>query len=396
MKLVKFLGPGLITAALVFGPGSLTVTSRLGASFGFDLLWVIPPAVVLMMGFTVMSTKIGVASSRSLLQLFRDKWGDWAAIACGFALFFVTASFQAGNTIGAGIAFSESFQTPTWPWISIVSLAAISLLFFKSFYKILERVMMLMVAVMLVSFLFTLILSQPEWGKVIGGLTPSIPDGALLLVVALVASSFSIGGAFYQSYLVQEKGWKVKETSSAIMEGLSGILVLGIITGTILMSAAAILQPKNIAVQSAGDMGNTLAPLYGNWAGLVFMLGLFGASFSSLVGNATIGGTLCSDALNQGRSLNSLPVKLFISLIIIIGALVALVFGKLPLELIVFAQGITIFAVPFIGIGIMMISNDRSIMGASVNGLILNTLGIIGIGVLFFLAGTNFYQLFLK
>ncbi len=349
-----------------------------------------------MICFTLMSTKIGVKSPISLLQLFRKKWGKWAAIACGFALFFVTASFQAGNTIGAGIAFAESLQTPAWPWIVLVSFSAIGLLFFKSFYKILERVMILMVSVMLVSFLFTLFLSNPDWGMVLEGLSPKVPEGALLLLVALVASSFSIGGAFYQSYLVQEKGWKSNESKPAMVEGVSGILVLGVITGTIMMSAAAILRPQGVEVTSAGDMGIALAPLYGNWAGVVFMIGLFGASFSSLVGNATIGGTLCSDALNYGRSLNGLPVKLFISLVIFIGAFVALAFGRLPLELIVFAQGITIFAVPFIGLGILLVANDKAIMGESINGRLLNIMGILGILVLFFLAGTNFYQLFIK
>ena len=138
----KSLGPGLITAALVFGPGSLTITSKLGAVYGYHLLWVIIIAALLMLTFTGMGARIGLASEHSLITLFRNKWGKSAALLAGISVFFVTAAFQAGNTVGAGLALSESLGQTNSLWIVIISLMAISLLFFKSFYKILEKVMM--------------------------------------------------------------------------------------------------------------------------------------------------------------------------------------------------------------------------------------------------------------
>ncbi|MFO7823846.1 MAG: Nramp family divalent metal transporter [Cyclobacterium sp.] len=394
IRWIKSLGPGLITAALVFGPGSLTITSKLGAVYGYQLLWVILAAVVLMLTFTGMGARIGMASDASLISLFRKKWGNAAAWIAGFGLFFVTASFQAGNTVGAGLALSESLGGANAWWITGISLLAISLLFFKSFYKVLEKVMILMVAVMLVSFLLTLILAPPDWRQVFSGLAPSIPKGSFVLVIALVASSFSIAGAFYQSYLVQEKGWHTSQKREALTESFTGILVLGIISSMIMLSAATILYPKGVGVSSAGDMGLALAPVYGQFSFLVFMVGLFGASFSSLLGNASIGGTLLADALSLGRDLNSFSVKLLISLVIVIGAAVALIFGRLPLELIVFAQGITIFAVPFIGLGLFLIGNDKEIMGKLRNKKPSNVLGLFGLLVLLTLAVSNAVNLF--
>src|SRR5690606_36931750 len=136
-------------------------------------------------------------------------------------------------------------------------------------------------------------------------------------------------------------------------------------------------------------------PVYGSWASQLFMLGLFGSSFSSLIGNATIGGTLFADALSWGKDLNSRPVKLSIMMIILIGAGVAILFGRLPLELIVFAQGVTIFVVPFIGLGMLILANDRRIMGNLTNSRSNNILGIVGLLVLFGLAIGNFIKLFL-
>src|SRR5690606_40506468 len=136
--------------------------------------------------------------------------------------------------------------------------------------------------------------------------------------LALVLFSFSIAGAYYQSYLVQEKGWKREEVKEVKRESFTGIMVLGVISAMVLMSAGAILHPQGIQVNAATDMGKALEPLYGSWATGVFMLGLFGASFSSLIGNATIGGTLFADALSLGSSLSSTSVRALIMLVIVL------------------------------------------------------------------------------
>ena len=254
---------------------------------------------------------------------------------------------------------------------------------------------MVMVGLMMVSFIFTLVVAQPDFSQVLIGLIPTIPPQSVILIIALVASSFSIAGAFYQSYLVQERGWKREESADVKRESFTGIIVLGIISATILISSGAILHPQGVTVVAATDMGRALEPLYGNWATTIFMLGLFGASFSSLIGNATIGGTLFADALSLGRDLSSKPVRLLILSVIFVGAVVAITFGRLPLELIVFAQGITIFAVPFIGFGLLLIANNKSIMGDLVNKTPAKIAGVIGLIVLILLAGSNFYNLFL-
>lgn len=392
-KWIAWLGPGFITAALVFGPGSLTVTSSLGASFGYTFLWVILIATFFMIVFVGMSIRIGLATDCSLLTTIRKKWGNTVAVIIGIGIFLVTASFQAGNAVGAGLAFSELSGTHITPWIITFTLISISLLYFKSFYKILEKLMLVLVSVMLLSFLGTLIIIKPSFTGIIGGFVPSIPSGSLLLAIALVASSFSIGGAFYQSYLVQEKKWKRAELKEAKAEGFTGIAVLGIVGAIILMCAAAVLHPLDITITSAADMGLAIEPLFGGFATSLFMVGLFGASFSSLIGNASVGGTLLSDALGFGSRLSNRNTRLFIMFVMISGAVVAVWFGGIPIDLIVFAQGVTIFIVPFIGIILFMTANSEDILGDYKNGIWSKFFGYIGLFILFALAFRNAHLL---
>lgn len=113
----RALGPGIITAALVFGPSKMTVATKLGAEYGYDLLWVVVTAIFFMMVYTAMSARIGLASEMSILDLIRQKWGTPAGVLIGIGVFLVAACFQAGNSIGAGIALEELTNTPRIPWI---------------------------------------------------------------------------------------------------------------------------------------------------------------------------------------------------------------------------------------------------------------------------------------
>jgi manganese transport protein len=394
-KWFRSIGPGVITAALVFGPSKITITSVMGARYGYSLIWLIAVTIFFMIIFTTMAARVGIATQQSLLTTIGMKWGKAVKIAMGIGVFLVCASFQAGNSIGIGMAVAEGTKTPTTGWIILFNAIAIGLLFFKTFYKTLERVMIGLIALMLIAFLTTLFLAGPDVPAAVQGLKPVIPEGSLKLVIAFTASCFSIVGAIYQTYLVQERRrWQpgIQQTGR---ESITGMIILGILSAVVLICSAAVLHTKGITVNSATDMARALEPIFGNMAASLFLAGLFGASFSTLIGNASLGGTLLGDALGYGSQLNSGKVRTIIGVIMFIGASVAITFGKLPLELIILAQTVTIFIVPFIGIALFLVANDKQIMGSLKNNVFANIAGGIGLLVMLLLAAANFKTLFL-
>ena len=393
---LSLLGPAFITSALVLGPGSLTLSSKIGAIYGMQLIWVLAVVVFFMMIYTEMSTRIGLATKESFIQVMKSKWGKPASLLIGLGAFLVTASFQAGNALGSGLAISTITGFSSTFWIAAITLLGMALLFAKNFYKILEKLMLGLVLVMLVSFVITLILTKPSITEIFSGFVPIIPDGSLPLIIALTATSFSIVGAAYQSYLVQEKGWTLQQNSSSIKETYWGIFILGFISMMIMICAAAILKPQSIVVNSVSEMGLALEPLYGNWATILFMVGLFGASFSSQMGNATIGGSMLADGLGLGSKLSSKAVKGLILLVMAFGSLIGIIFGAAPINMIIFAQAITIVIVPFIAIALLVVANDEKIMGSLKNTLWKNIFGIAGLIVLVLLAVNNVINIFLK
>jgi manganese transport protein len=388
------LGPAIITAALVVGPGSVTLTSKLGAAYGYSLLWVIVISVVFMCTFTEMSARIGMATNQSLLSTIRDKWGKWAAVLIGIGCFLVTSTFQAANVIGAGVAVASLTGMPTKVWGIIFTVLGISLLFTSHFYKILEKLMLFLVGIMLLSFLLTVLIVRPSISGIVSGLVPTIPDGAGMLIIGLVATTFTVVGALYQSYLVQEKGWKAENAREGSRESYLGIILLGLISALIMIGAAAVLLPQGIQVNTATDMGKALEPLFGSWATVVFMIGLWGAAFSSLTGNATIGGVMLADAFGYGSQLRNKAVRIFIMAVMLLGGIVAVIFGKVPIQLILFVQPITIIVVPLIGYALFALANDKKVMGELKNTVTQNVITVLGLLFLLVLAGKTVKDLF--
>jgi len=242
------IGPGIITAALVFGPSKMTITSQLGADYGFALLWIVIVAIFFMMAYTSMAARIGSATQQSLLSTIKQRWGKVVAVTIGGCIFLVTASFQAGNAAGTGISISELTGISPRASIMLFSLLAIGLLFFRSFYKLLEIFMTAMVLIMLFSFVATLFLAAPDWSAVATGLRPSLPNGSEVLVVAFIASCFSIVGAFYQSYLVQENR-RVSVIANQVLNkdrSMAGMLILGFMSKTVMICGDSIMHPTGI------------------------------------------------------------------------------------------------------------------------------------------------------
>jgi len=377
---VRSLGPGFIIAALVLGPGSITVASRIGSEYAYAFLWVIVIATVFMITYTSMGARFGVVNSNSILQSIADNYGRWFAIAIGISAFLSTSSFQFGNNLGIGIGMEgiTGINERVWP-IVFTSLGIILIFWAKNLYKLLEHLMKFMVMIMIFAFFLNLILTKPEIGPLARGFVPSkFSAKSLSVVAALMATSFSLAAALYQSYLAQDKGWKIENLKSGLKDTYIGILLLALISATVLITSAAALHPRGILVNSAADMALQMEALFGGYAKVIFSVGLCAAAFSSMMVNSVIGGGLLADGLGLGRSMNNRTTKIFIIAILLIGMLVAVFFRGNVIYALIMAQASSMLAVPLIAVGLFLIMNNKKVMGLQRNNLFQNIIAVTG------------------
>ena len=384
LKSLKFylrsLGPGIIIASVVLGPGSITVASKIGSENGYAFLWVIFLAAISMVIYTSMGARFGISHNNSILSSISNNYGRWFGSIIGISAFMAASSFQFGNNLGVGIAMQgiTGIDERIWPLV-FTPLALVLLFWAKNLYKLLEKLMMILVMVMILAFFINLLLTKPDLGDVASGFIPrSFSFGSLDIITALVGTTFVLHGSLYQSYLAQDKGWKGSDLKKALSDTYTGIFLLGLISVLIIVTSASALHPLGITVNSAADMAMQLETLFGSYAKVIFSVGLCAAAFSSLMVNAVMGGGLLSDGLGLGRTMNEKMPKIFTSVILILGMLIAVFFKGNIIYTLIMAQASSILAVPLIALGMFLILNNKKVMGKYKNNLWQNFLAIFG------------------
>ncbi|MDU1892419.1 MAG: Nramp family divalent metal transporter [Dysgonomonas sp.] len=376
-QLLSSFGPGLITAALVLGPGTITVCSNVGATTGYTMLWVVVVSCIFMICMTRVAAKMGCVSPLSLLTNVENNYGRVVSILVGLSVCFSCAGFQTGNTVGVGISMNELFggSIPIWT-ILFLTVTLIFIWTSNNFYSLLEKTMIFLVLIMIVAFVGNLFFIEIDGVDLVKGLVPSAPSNKALWI-AVASTSFSVAGAAGQAYMVQGKNWKVGDLKKGLRDATVGILILSSLGIIIIITSAAILHPQGITIKSAVDMGLQLEPFLGSLGKWLFLIGLFATSLSSYVSNAALGGMFLCEALHLGKSINDRWVKVFASGILVFGTIIAIIFGSNPIQLIVFAQSMTIFGAPIVAVVILFLSNNKKVMGQYRNPLILNIILVI-------------------
>jgi manganese transport protein len=390
-NLLRRIGPGLVTAAVVLGPGTIVASSRAGAESGYGLVWVLVIAAGFMMAFTAMGARLGCALDTTPLQFVAQRWGRPLAALTGLTAFLVAAGFQFGNNIGVSVAMGELVPLPEWVWpIGFTILSIIFLFSAKHLYKLLERTMMVLVAVMIVSFVANLFFTGFSPGDLVRGLVPSRFEGNENIVGrAMFATTFSVVAAFYQAYLVQAKGWKRADLKTAVGDAWIGITILGGISLVIMIGAAEGLRGSAGEFGSIGELAEQLRGVLGPWATVVFCIGLGAASFSSFIANALIGGTLLADGFGADATSGSRATRACTTGAMLIGcgvAVAVMLAGEGGTQSLLIAQSSTLIAAPLCALLLVGLSSSGRIMKELRNSPATIVVGLLGLGLIAWLS----------
>jgi manganese transport protein len=393
----RSIGPALITACVVFGPGSLLISSNVGANHGFKLLWLLLLTGVLMGTYMTTAARIGVVGGATPCTLVAQRLGRPAAAIIGINLCLICGAFQFSNNLA--VVAAANALIPRVPPIAVLAvlngLIIVFLFSAKQVYGLLERVMKVMVGVILVSFVINIILASPSLTDILKGLIPRIPEGItlgvphkvngkiedpLLLIASLLGTTFSVAAAFYQGNLVREKGWTIKEYRNGIGDSIAGVAVLTGVSAVIMITAATVIPGQE--AQDIGVLARSLQPLLRTTAYTIFCVGLFAVAMNPFLINAMIGGSILADGLGKPARLSDRPSRIFTVVVLLIGMLVAVLAlrtGQKPVNLIIFGQALTVIGNPLMAATILWLANRKDIMGERRNTLLLNILGGVGL-----------------
>lgn len=382
-KGLSSVGPAIIVACVVLGPGSILSNSKVGWQFGYEMIWVLAGAGLLMIGMTALSARLGVLLDGTPCEELSRRAGRGWAFVTGLCIFLICASFQFGNNLGVlfavepfldGTALQDSRTFPVVVLLLLNGVVLFAMFGLRKLYRPVERLMKALVGVMLFGFAVNMLLARPSILSLLAGLLPQLPEQAaetllprmetdasgagrvvdhLWPVQALIGTTFSMAGAYYQAYLVRQKGWTREHLGMGLRDSAIGICALGVMSLLVMVTAASVLHqnPDVTELNTAADVARQLQPLFRGGATTLFCLGIFAGAFSSFLVNAMIGGALLSDGLGRGGDMDRMWPKACTAAVMLIGMTVAIGVKSTDLNignLIIFAQAITVFVNPLL------------------------------------------------
>jgi NRAMP (natural resistance-associated macrophage protein)-like metal ion transporter len=393
-------GPGIITSNVDNDAGGITTYSLAGSEFGLSLLWTLIPITLALIVIQETCARMGVVSGKGLSDLIRERFGARATFYLMIALFLTNL----GNAISnfAGVAASmEIFGVSKY--ISVpLSAFFVWWLVVKGSYKSVEKAF-LAACLFYVSYIISGFLVNPDWGEIAAQFfTPTVEFSTpyLTMAVGVVGTTIAPWMQFYLQSSVVDKGLKPEDYQYARMDVVLGSVVVNIVAFFIILLCAVTIHKAGIQIETAKDAALALAPLAGKYCTWLFAFGLLNASlFAASILPLSTAYTIC-EAFGWESSVNRKFAEApqfygLYSIMIILGAAVIL-FPDLPLIPIMFySQVINGILLPVILIFMLMLVNDRRIMGGFTNGWTMNFISIATIAVLIFLSGAMVLSSFL-
>lgn len=379
---ISIMGPGIITANVDNDAGGITTYSLAGSQFGYDLVWLFIPMIIALAVIQEMGVRMGVVSGKGLADLIRERVG----VKVTFVMTIALLAANMGNILAefSGISVSSGiFGVPKFVALPVAALV-VWLLVVKGTYKSVEKVF-LAASTIYLSYIVAGFLSQPDWSLAVHNIVfPQIvpSEAYITMVIGLVGTTIAPWMMFYLQSTVVEKGITLNNLKYSRIDAVLGAVLVNIVAFFILIACAATINANGIQVNNVADISKALVPLAGQYAGLLFAFGFLNASlFAASILPLSTAYYVCESLgfeAGVSKGFREAPVFHGLYLGLIILAVIIIMLPNVPLLSILYlsqvANGVLL---PFLLILMLLIINDRRIMGEHVNSRIFNIISWI-------------------
>lgn len=384
---LSVMGPGIITANVDNDAGGITTYSQAGAHFGLTVLWIFIPMTISLIMIQEMCNRMGVVSGKGLSDLIRERFG----VRWTFYLMLALLLTNFGNVLAefSGIAAAgELIGIPKWISVPVGAFIVWALIIAGT-YRTVERVF-LFATLFYVCYVITGYQVSPNWslvGKALVVPAIIVEKGYLLMLIGLVGTTIAPWMQFYQQASVVEKNVSIRNYGLSRMDTIAGGVTVSIVAIFIVIVCSETLFTHAVRIDTAADAAQALLPLAGKFSALLFAVGLLNASlFAASILPISTSYTIC-EALGweSGVDKKFSEAKQFYVLytsLIALGAFIALL-PNLPLiQVMFYSQVVNGIMLPFTLIPILLLVNDKRIMGEYVNSKFYNVICWVFVAVI--------------
>src|ERR1700690_1050248 len=399
------VGPGFITANVDNDAGGIFTYSAAGAQFGYTLLWTMIPITIALIVVQEMCARMGAVTGKGLSDLIREEFG----LRITFLMMLGILITNFGNVIAefAGIAGSmELFGVSKYYSVPICAVI-VWLIIVKGQYKSVEKVF-LAASFFYVTYIFAGVLAKPAWIEALMAtikppqLAAFKQDSYLYMVIGVVGTTIAPWMQFYLQSSIVEKGVTRRQYKTSKVDVIVGCIFTDVVAWFIIVACAATLYVHGHSeIRDAADAAQALRPLAGDWAYILFALGLFNASlFAASILPLSTAFTVCEGlGFESGveRKFSEAPFFYWLYTLLIVagGALVLFIPGQRLIEIVLWSQVLNGIVLPFVLIFMLLLINKKELMGEYTNTRLFNTVAwattiiVIGLSVALMVASLS-------
>jgi Mn2+/Fe2+ NRAMP family transporter len=393
-SLVLFLavvGPGFITANVDNDAGGIWTYSQAGAQFGYSLLWAMIPTTVALVVVQEMAARMGAVTGKGLSDLIREEFGFRVTFFLMIAL--IVTNF--GNIMAefAGVASSlELFGVSRYIIVPLAA-AIVWLLVVQGTYRSVEKIF-LVASGFYVCYIIAGVLAHPDWKTATVSMvtTPETSGmrnyGYVYMMIGLVGTTIAPWMQFYLQSSIVEKGITARQYRAARWDVIIGCLFAAVVAWFIIVACAATLNAAGIkGIPDASYAAQALRPLAGEYAYLLFAAGLFNASlFAASILPISTSYAVCEGLgfeTGLDKKFHEAPAFYWLYTLLIIAGAGVLLLPRFPLaHIMVLSQVVNGVVLPFVLIFMLLLTNDRELMGEHVNSRAYNVIAWITVVVM--------------
>lgn len=391
------LGPGIITGSVDNDAGGITTYSVAGALYGYKLIWTLIPSFIVLVVIQEMNARMGIVTGKGLSDLIREN----AGVRITFFIFIGLLLSNIGNTTTefAGVAGSmEIFGVSKYISVPVVAVM-VWFLVVKGTYQIAERIFLIFSASLL-TYIVSALMGKPQWSEIGSAIIrPGIEMNtqSLTIIIALVGTTIAPWMQFYMQSSVIEKGLEIKNYKFTVIDIVVGCVITVVVAFFIMVACGTTLYPNGVQINEAKDAALALRPLAGELASQVFAFGLFVASvFSATILPLATAFYICEAfGFEAGIDKKWSEAKEFYILytgILIVSAIIILLPNAPLIAISIWSQVLNGILLPVVLVSMILLINNKRIMGSYVNNTLQN---IIGWGAVLVLTGLSLILLVL-
>ena len=399
-KLMAYLGPGFFVTVGFIDPGNWATNIAAGSNFNYDLLWVVMLSTLVLILWQHMSAHLGIATGRCLAEAVYEYVTPIPRLLYGSTAMAACVATALAEILGAALGLSILFRVPLRMGTLCVGLFVVTIIWFQH-YRALERLIVGFVSAIGLCYLIELYLVKPDWAQAAyHTFVPKLNSSSIVIAMGVLGAVVMPHNLYLHSEVIQNRDWGGKSEDETrrllrfeFVDTLLAMLVGFAINASMVIVAASVFYRHGIRVSDLAQAAETLKPLVGDLAGVVFGLALLFSGLSSSLTAGIAGGTTFSGFLGRRTELESPWFRTGV-ILTIVPATGLVMLTRNPFQALIISQVCLSVQLPLTMLPLLLLTSSRRVMGCYANGLLETGLMVATGLVIVLLNVLLIYQLF--